>query len=146
MAAVDGKSTARRPLQLYFAPHIHCLSPMVAVVCLVFTALTDFSLLWPQKAARPRAVNTLFGYSLLLCAAATIAGSLLVFGSNGANGDEFRLLALGYTLFVASDTSILLQLAGYTFRFQERFILLSYFASQFCLYLNAISAASIKFL
>lgn len=73
-----------------------------------------------------------------------MAGSLLVSGSDGTNGDAFWHVALGYALFAASDTCILMQLAGHVFEHQETFILVGYFISQLLLYSNALSATTIK--
>ena len=73
-------------MQAFFAPLVHAISWSAVAVCVVYTALTDYALVLPYYARSRRLFFVVFPYSLIICAAAAVAGSLYVNGSDGTNG------------------------------------------------------------
>jgi len=123
----------------YFVEHLENLSLIVLITFTLYTLLTDYYVIVPYFYRFKVLFWILIVYSIVICTGMVVAGSLYINGAaNGASGDDYMSLALGYLLFVISDTCIVLQIIGYKSEYMHEFILFTYYASQYLIYRSAL--------
>ncbi|KAI6230475.1 60S ribosomal protein L35a [Aphelenchoides fujianensis] len=129
----------------YFGTFLKELSYGVSAFSLLYAISVNHFFIIPFLSHLPLLMLTLSLYSFVITAAVVVAGSLFANGSiHEQKGKEFRALIVGYVLFFISDTIILLVQLGFNFAHSHEVVLLTYYAAQYLIFHNAVTAQVIE--
>ncbi|KAE9548337.1 hypothetical protein FO519_008454 [Halicephalobus sp. NKZ332] len=116
-----------------FAPRVKQVSKEFTFIILAYGAVMNHFFLIPNLSIHPISTLILMVYSLILCTALVLSGSIYFHGTTDKPPKQSNDLTrfLGYSLFFISDSLLLLRSVGSSFPYDQLAILSTYFAAQY---------------
>uniref|UniRef100_A0AC34R8J8 YhhN-like protein n=1 Tax=Panagrolaimus sp. JU765 TaxID=591449 RepID=A0AC34R8J8_9BILA len=116
-----------------FVRKIKNIDRILASIVYGIGALLNIFFLIPELSTAPISTMILMVYSVILCTAVVLSGSLYFDGGKYSSPKQFEnmLLFLGYLVFFTSDSLLLLLDVGINLPFHQHGILTTYFLSQY---------------
>ncbi|KAK0395989.1 hypothetical protein QR680_001521 [Steinernema hermaphroditum] len=113
---------------------------------LIYGIVLNHFCLMPNLGAHPMNTVILLVYSLILSSAVIISGSMYIEGTSNEQPNEKENLVrfIGFGVFAISDSTLILDHAGYRVPYAEVVILSTYFTAQFIIMWSACLAPKSK--
>jgi uncharacterized membrane protein YhhN len=128
-----------------FAPSLKKLSQELTVITVTYFLFVNHFFLLPQLPIKPLTTIIIMAYALVLATAWVVSGSLYIHGTQKQPPFQSNNLMrfIGYSLFLLSDSLILLDEVGIAVPYVRISILSTYYAAQYVILRGSLRTAQL---